>query len=102
MFAGGVFMNHDIFVKLNYKTIGEFKSLILDREKKALTNDKYIMCTGKYDKNGWTFIFKANSMKEAEEIISINSKNIYRNKENKRNNIINFIENDTVQIPSFI
>lgn len=25
-------MNNDIFVKLNYKTIGEFKSLIIDRQ----------------------------------------------------------------------
>ena len=96
-------MNHDIFVKLNYKSIGEFKSLILDREKKGLTNDKYLMCTGKYDKNGWTFIFKANSIQEAEEIISINSKNAYKKREeNLKTNIINFIETDVVQIPSFI
>lgn len=95
-------MEHDIFVKLNYETMGEFKSLILDREKKNLKNDKYLMCTGKYNKNGWTFIFKANSMKEAEDIISINSKNIYRENEIKKNKMINFIENDRVQIPSFI
>jgi len=98
-------MNHDIFVKLNYKTIGEFKSLILDREKRGLKKDKYIMCTGKYDKDGWTFIFKANSMEEAEEIISINSKNIDRdniNKESRKDKIAKFIDNDRVQIPYFI
>ena len=56
-------MNNDIFVKLNYKTIGEFKSLIIDRQHIENEKEKYLMCTGKYDKNGWTFIFKANSMK---------------------------------------
>ena len=29
-------MNNDIFVKLNYKTIGEFKSLIVDRQHRDL------------------------------------------------------------------
>ena len=36
------------------------------------------MCTGKYDKNGWTFIFKANSIKEAEDFIDNNSRVINR------------------------
>ena len=66
-------MNNDIFVKLNYKTIGEFKSLIIDRQHIENEKEKYLMCTGKYDKNGWTFIFKANSMKEAEDFINNNS-----------------------------
>ena len=63
------------------------------------------MCTGKYDKDVWTFIFKANSMEEAEEIISINSKNIDRdniNKESKKDKIAKFMDNDRVQIPYFI
>lgn len=98
-------MDHDIFVKLNYKTIGEFKSLILDREKKSLKKDKYLMCAGKYDKSGWTFVFKASSLKEAEEIISINSKNVYEKNEVKEKlkvKKMSFMDNDIVQIPSFI
>lgn len=66
-------MNNDVFVKLNYKTIGEFKSLIVDRQHKDYDNNKYMICTGKYDKDGWTFVFKANSLKEAEDFINKNS-----------------------------
>ena len=55
-------MNNDIFVKLNYKTIGEFKSLIVDRQHENKHNNKYMICSGKYDKNGWTFVFKAGIM----------------------------------------
>ena len=102
-------MKNDIFVKLNYKTIGELKSLIVDREHKDKDHDKYLMCTGKYDKNGWTFIFKANSMEEAEEIINnSNRKRLYNKiKEENRlimskevNKIITPIER--VQIPAFM
>lgn len=102
-------MKNDIFVKLNYKTIGELKSLIVDREHKDKDYGKYLMCTGKYDKNGWTFIFKANSMKEAEEIINnSNKKRLYNKiKEENRlimskevNKIITPIER--VQIPAFM
>ena len=71
-------MENEIFVKLNYKTIGEFKSLIVDRQHKKCDDKKYLMCTGKYDKNGWTFIFKANSIKEAEDFIDNNSRVINR------------------------
>ena len=103
-------MKNDIFVKLNYKTIGELKSLIVDREHKDENYDKYLMCTGKYDKNGWTFIFKANSMEEAEEIINnSNNRRLYKNKIKEElvimdskevKEILNPIER--VQIPAFI
>ena len=103
-------MKNDIFVKLNYKTIGELKSLIVDREHKDKDYDKYLMCTGKYDKNGWTFIFKANSMEEAEEIINNSSKKrLYKNKIKEENilmmskevnKILSPIER--VQIPAFM
>ncbi len=62
--------NNDVFVKLNLKNIGEVRSLIVD--KKGIYdshNGKYIMCAGKYDKNGWTIVFKAKNYKEAEYII---------------------------------
>lgn len=103
-------MKNDIFVKLNYKTIGELKSLIVDREHKNKDYDKYLMCTGKYDKNGWTFIFKASSMEEAEEIINnSNKKRLYKDR-NKQENILisnkevnKFIKPiERVQIPAFM
>lgn len=31
-----------------------------------------MMCTGNYNKYGWSFVFKANSVKEAEELINNN------------------------------
>lgn len=103
-------MKNDIFVKLNYKTIGELKSLIVDREHKDKDYEKYLMCTGKYDKNGWTFIFKANSIEEAEEIINnSNKRNLHKNKIKKdevlmRNKEVNEIFHpiDRVQIPAFM
>lgn len=62
--------NNDVFVKLNLRNIGEIRSLIIDRDGiDNKTKDKYLMCAGKYDKNGWTIVFKAKSYKEAEYII---------------------------------
>ena len=96
-------MNNDIFVKLNYKTIGEFKSLIVDRQHKNYDNNKYMICTGKYDKDGWTFVFKANSLKEAEDFIDRNSI--------KKTNIISrrpiedkiaLMNSDKIHIPAWI
>lgn len=62
--------NSSVFVKLNYKSIGEFKSLIVDKEGNFDNSDKYLMCAGKYDKNGWTIVFKARNYREAEEIVN--------------------------------
>ena len=63
-------MNNDVFVKLNLKNIGEVRSLIVDKEGMTRENEgKYIMCAGKYDKNGWTIVFKVKNYKEAEYII---------------------------------
>lgn len=62
--------NNDIFVKLNLKNIGEVRSLIIDKNSSNdRDSNKYLMCAGKYDKNGWTIVFKAKSYKEAEYII---------------------------------
>lgn len=64
---------NDFFVKLNCKSINNMKSLIIDREIKLLEDkSRYIMCAGKYDKNGWTFIFRTKSYEEAEKIASLN------------------------------
>lgn len=65
-------MDNNIFVKLNYKTVGEFKSLIMNRQNIHNKNEKYLMSTGKYDKNGWTFIFKASNLEEAQRLINSN------------------------------
>lgn len=96
-------MNNDIFVKLNYKTIGEFKSLIIDRQHIDNEEQKYLMCSGKYDKDGWTFVFKANSMKEAEDFINNNS--LSRKKSTIKNvldNNMSFMENEKIHIPAWI
>ena len=62
--------NGDVFVKLNVKNYGEIRSLIVDKNDSAIQiTDKYIMCAGKYNKDGWTIVFKARSFKEAENII---------------------------------
>lgn len=61
---------NDVFVKLNLKNIGEVRSLIVDKDGLGeYYKDKYLMCAGKYDKNGWTIVFKAKNYEEAEYII---------------------------------
>ena len=64
----------NFFVKLNCKNIDSMKSLIIDRQNKSFkSNDKkYIMCAGKYDKNGWTFVFRTNTYEEAERLANLN------------------------------
>ena len=71
-------MNNDVFVKLNLKSIGEVRSLIIDKENNgAYYTGKYLMCAGKYDrKDGWTIVFKAKNYKEAEYIIAHTPLNI--------------------------
>lgn len=60
----------DVFVKLNVKTIGEVRSLIIDKDGLNKSYDeRYLMCAGKHTKEGWTIVFKAKNYKEAEYII---------------------------------
>lgn len=88
----------NVFVKLNYKTIGEFKSLIIDKENPFCDDKRYMMCAGKYSKEGWTFVFKANSINEAEELIA--------KRENKKrliiDNKVHIMEQDVVEIPRWM
>ena len=94
--------NRGIFVKVNYKNIGELNSFIYDSMNgKNKNQDKYVMCAGKYNKDGWTMVFKAKNMREAEELLSINSAK--RELERKRN-LFNsqLIENEIVSIPSWM
>lgn len=63
----------NFFVKLNCKNIDNIRSLIVDRQENYINpKEKYIMCAGKYDKNGWTLVFRAKTFKEAEELASLN------------------------------
>ncbi|HEY5524438.1 MAG TPA: hypothetical protein VIK26_03765 [Clostridium sp.] len=62
--------NNNVFVKLNLKNIGEMRSLIVDKGGlEEGSKGRYMICAGKYDKNGWTIVFKAKNYKEAEYII---------------------------------
>lgn len=61
------------FVKVNCKNVDSIRSLIIDRQGNyADKQEKYIMCAGKYDKNGWTLVFRARSFEEAEELANLN------------------------------
>ena len=63
----------NFFVKLNCKNVDNIRSLIIDRQEKYMNQqEKYIMCAGKYDKNGWTLVFRTKSFKEAEELANLN------------------------------
>ena len=89
--------NRGIFVKLNYKNIGELNSFVYDMTNGVnKDDDKYVMCAGKYDKNGWTIVFKAKSINEAQELVTRNSQ--------KRSRNINssIIEKEKVSIPSWM
>lgn len=86
-----------IFVKLNYKNIGELNSFIYNN--KELTEEsynKYVMCAGKYDKNGWTIVFKAKNINEAQQLVERNN-----NKRNNMNRLQN-INNNKVLLPEWI
>jgi hypothetical protein len=86
-----------IFVKLNYKNIGELNSFIYNN--KELTEEsynKYVMCAGKYDKNGWTIVFKAKNINEAQQLVERNN-----NKRNNMNRLQN-INDNKVMLPEWI
>ncbi|SHE40129.1 hypothetical protein [Clostridium fallax] len=66
--------NVGIFVKINYKLDEETKKHLKNTScKYRETNlSRYLLCGGIYNKNGGSFIFQANSLKEAENIIKNN------------------------------
>ena len=89
--------NRGIFVKVNYKNIGELNSFIYDSMNGINKNkDKYVMCAGKYDKSGWTIVFQAKTISEAEELVSRNKR--------KRNQIMQtqMAESNRVSLPSWM
>ena len=79
-------LNNDVFVKLNFKNIGEVRSLIVDKKDpfKGYNNGKYVICSGKYTKDGWTIVFKAKNYNEAEYIIENTYSNKIQNTYNKK------------------
>lgn len=92
-------MRHDVFVKVNCKTIGELKSTIIDKGNSFnINNKKYMMCAGKYTKEGWSLVFKASSIEEAEEILASNKFN--KKMETKECESI-FVE-EKVSLPNWI
>lgn len=118
LWRGIILVNNDVFVKLNYKNIGEFKSLIINKDLEESENNKYVMCAGNYNKDGWTFVFKARSIKEAEALINNNkfsNKALYNNQEiihneildkkkhiNKNSINIHILEPENIEIPTWI
>ena len=73
------------FVKLNCKNINSIRSMIIDRQGQHINEqEKYIICAGKYDKNGWTLVFRARSFEEAEELANLNPF-VYKKDKNKLN-----------------
>lgn len=89
--------NNEIFVKLNYKNIGELQSFIYDKTNGIeKSNDRYVMCAGKYDKSGWTIVFKAKNINEAQELVNRNSQ--------RRNKIMNsmIMNTEKVVIPNWM
>lgn len=63
----------NFFVKVNCKNVDSIRSLIIDRQDNCGSKqEKYIMCAGKYDRNGWTLVFRARSFEEAEELANLN------------------------------
>lgn len=68
-------MNNEgsFLVKLNCKNMNSIRSLIIDRQTKNIDKkEKYILCAGKYDKNGWTFIIRTNTYEEAKKLANLN------------------------------
>ena len=89
--------NRGIFVKLNYKNIGELNSFVYDMTNGAnKDDDKYVMCAGKYDKNWWKIVFKAKRINEAQELVT-------RNSQKRRRKIgSTMVESEKVTIPSWM
>lgn len=63
-----------IFVKINYKMDMESRNRIREKKMNYKSNNssKYLLCGGTYNKNGGTFIFQADSLEEAQLIVSDN------------------------------
>ncbi|SHK08373.1 hypothetical protein SAMN02745163_03182 [Clostridium cavendishii DSM 21758] len=66
--------SNGIFVKINYKLNKREKALgkSISGVVRDINMSKYLLCAGRYNKNGGTIIFQANNLMEAEEIISNN------------------------------
>ena len=65
---------NDLFVKINYSREGNDSSAIIctANTDKVNHSSKYLICGGKYNRNGGTIMFKAKNIEEATEIANNN------------------------------
>ena len=63
-----------IFVKINYKMDMESRNRIKEKKMNYKNNNSSncLLCGGTYNKHGGTFIFQADSLEEAQLIVSDN------------------------------
>lgn len=73
--------NSGLFVKINYKLNGENKKYIRENSNRweRENRSKYLLCGGKYNRNGATIIFQVNNLSEAEDIINNNPFSVAKN-----------------------
>ncbi|MCJ7691077.1 MAG: hypothetical protein MUO60_17430, partial [Clostridiaceae bacterium] len=66
--------NKDLLVKINYTQEGNDSLQIIYTEstKKVNNSSKYLICGGRYNRNGGTIMFKAKNIEEATQIANNN------------------------------
>ncbi|MBK5240894.1 hypothetical protein [Clostridium sp.] len=66
--------NKDLLVKINYTQEGNDSLQIIytSSTEKAKHSSKYLICGGRYNRNGGTIMFKAKNIEEAAEIANNN------------------------------
>lgn len=66
-------MEENILIKLNFKDLKEFMSLIENNKAMSVSknmSNKNLLCAGKCDKNGWTVILKAKDYRQVQGILN--------------------------------
>jgi hypothetical protein len=66
--------NNDLLVKINYTQEGNDSLQIIytSSAEKANHSSKYLICGGRYNRNGGTIMFKAKNLEEAAQIANNN------------------------------
>lgn len=74
MFVKGMlFMEENILIKLNFKDLKEFMSLIENNKAMSVSknmSNKNLLCAGKCDKDGWTVILKEKDYRQVQGILN--------------------------------
>ena len=74
MFVKGMlFMEENILIKLNFKDLKEFMSLIENNKAMSVSknmSNKNLLCAGKCDKDGWTVILKEKDYRQVKNILN--------------------------------